>query len=186
MTPFGSALDVVLDRLKQIRDGGGRWPRASRSVLANLAHAKVIKPAVAPPESGTKMERLAEVRSRAAVCTLCPHLAKSRTQIVFGIGNPEAEIMFIGEAPGADEDAKGEPFVGRAGQLLTKIIAAMGFAREDVYIANVLKSRPDMPKGTPGNRPPTPQEMQNCLPFLIEQIKIVTCAANGIRSKARP
>lgn len=81
--------------------------------------------------------------------------------------------MFIGEAPGADEDAQGEPFVGRAGQLLTRIIKAMGFDRGEVYIANVLKSRPDLPKGAPGNRPPTPEEMKNCLPFLIEQIRIV-------------
>ena len=81
--------------------------------------------------------------------------------------------MFIGEAPGADEDAQGEPFVGQAGQLLDKIIAAMGLSREQVYVANVLKSRPDLPPGTPGNRPPTSEEMQHCLPFLIEQIRIV-------------
>ena len=81
--------------------------------------------------------------------------------------------MFVGEAPGADEDAKGEPFVGRAGQLLTKIIETMGFARGDVYIANILKCRPDMPGGSSGNRPPTPTEMQTCLPYLAEQIAII-------------
>ena len=81
--------------------------------------------------------------------------------------------MFIGEAPGADEDRQGEPFVGRAGQLLTKIIAAMGFTRDDVYIANVLKCRPDMPAGEPGNRRPTPEEMETCLPYLTEQIEII-------------
>src|SRR5471030_744817 len=81
--------------------------------------------------------------------------------------------MFIGEAPGADEDRAGEPFVGRAGQLLTKIIAAMGFARDDVYIANVLKCRPNMPAGAPGNRPPTPNEMATCRPYLAEQIAII-------------
>ena len=122
---------------------------------------------------GSKAERLAEVRARVAICTLCPHLAESRTNIVFGTGNPDAEIMFIGEAPGADEDAQGEPFVGRAGQLLTKIIETMGFARGDVYIANVLKCRPDMPRGVAGNRPPTLDEMQTCLPYLKEQIDIV-------------
>ncbi|HSH39497.1 MAG TPA: uracil-DNA glycosylase, partial [Chthoniobacterales bacterium] len=90
-----------------------------------------------------------------------------------GVGNPDAEIMFIGEAPGADEDAQGEPFVGRAGQLLTKIIETMGFKREEVYIANVLKCRPDMPRGQSGNRPPTLDEMQTCLPYLAEQIDIV-------------
>jgi DNA polymerase len=92
---------------------------------------------------------------------------------VFGVGNPDAELMFIGEAPGADEDSQGEPFVGRAGQLLTKIIVAMGFSRGDVYIANVLKCRPDMPGGRSGNRPPTPEEMQTCLPYLAEQIEII-------------
>ena len=103
----------------------------------------------------------------------CPHLAASRTQTVFGVGNPDAELMFIGEAPGADEDARGEPFVGKAGQLLTKIIAAMGFSRAEIYIANVLKCRPDMPAGSSGNRPPTPVEMQTCLPYLAEQIAII-------------
>ena len=81
--------------------------------------------------------------------------------------------MFIGEAPGADEDQQGEPFVGRAGQLLTRIIKAMGFAREDVYIANILKCRPDMPAGSFGNRAPTPAEMQMCRPYLLEQIDII-------------
>ena len=178
MDEFQTAVSSVLQTLEQIRAGGGRWPKASKVALETLRQTKahVPAPGAAPSAaqpSGSKAERLAEVRSRVAVCTLCPHLAESRTQIVFGTGNPDAQIMFIGEAPGADEDAQGEPFVGRAGQLLTKIIAAMGFSREDVYIANVLKSRPDMPPAAPGNRPPTLVEMQNCLPFLIEQINIV-------------
>jgi DNA polymerase len=92
---------------------------------------------------------------------------------VFGVGNPDADLMFIGEAPGADEDQQGEPFVGRAGQLLTRILKAMNFAREDVYIANILKCRPDMPAGSFGNRPPTPTEMQTCRPYLVEQIDII-------------
>ena len=87
--------------------------------------------------------------------------------VVFGVGSPRAELMFIGEAPGADEDEQGEPFVGRAGQLLTKIIQAMGFARHEVYIANVLKCRP------PDNRVPEPTEVANCLPYLIEQIELI-------------
>jgi uracil-DNA glycosylase len=149
-------------------------PKASRSALEKLI---LTRPGLTGNPAAlmlpTKSERLAEVRARVVTCTLCPHLAESRTQIVFGTGNPDAEIMFIGEAPGADEDAQGEPFVGRAGQLLTKIIETMGFGRGDVYIANVLKSRPDMPPGVSGNRPPSPIEMQNCLPFLIEQINIV-------------
>jgi len=94
--------------------------------------------------------------------------------VVFGVGNPDANWMFVGEAPGADEDAQGEPFVGRAGQLLTKIIEATGLTRGDVYIANVLKCRPDVPKGSTGNRKPEMNEMATCLPWLIEQIRIIS------------
>jgi len=100
-------------------------------------------------------------------CRKCAELARTRKNIVFGVGNRQAELMFIGEAPGADEDAQGEPFVGRAGQLLTKIIEAMGFRREEVYIANVLKCRP------PNNRPPLPDETVNCLPYLEQQIALI-------------
>jgi DNA polymerase len=120
-----------------------------------------------------KAELLAPIRERVRGCAKCPHLARSRTQTVFGVGNPDAELMFIGEAPGADEDRQGEPFVGRAGQLLTRIIETMGFAREQVYIANILKCRPDTAPGSFGNRPPTPDEMQTCRPYLVEQIKII-------------
>ncbi len=168
MESFQAALDLALDGLKKIRAGGGRLPRASQVTLLRLR-----QPSPNAPAMPGKVDRLAEVRRRVETCDLCPHLAQSRTQTVFGVGNPDAELMFIGEAPGADEDRQGEPFVGAAGQLLTKIIAAMGFSRDDVYIANILKSRPDMPPGAPGNRPPTPEEMQHCRPFLIEQIKIV-------------
>lgn len=101
-----------------------------------------------------------------AACTLCA-LAKGRTQAVFGVGDPDARLMFVGEGPGADEDRLGEPFVGKAGQLLTKIIEAMGLRREDVYIANVVKCRP------PGNRVPMFEEVQACLPYLREQIAII-------------
>ncbi|MBA2623763.1 MAG: uracil-DNA glycosylase [Chthoniobacterales bacterium] len=170
---FQSALDNVLGTLELLRAGGGRSPRASRTTLQSLQRKPAEPKAPSAPDARTKPERLAEVRARVAICTLCPHLAESRTQTVFGVGHPDAEIMFIGEAPGADEDAQGEPFVGRAGQLLTKIIQAMGFQRADVYIANVMKSRPDMPAGQSGNRPPTPQEMAHCLPFLMEQISII-------------
>src|SRR5438309_9683146 len=156
------ALDLVIAALKKIRETSDRLPRASKSSLTRLQRF--------PP---TKTELLAPVRERVRVCTKCPHLACSRTQTVFGVGNPDAEIMFIGEAPGVEEDAQGEPFVGRAGQLLTKIIKAMGCAREDVYIANILKCRPDMPPGSFGNRVPTPLEMQTCLPYLAEQIDII-------------
>jgi len=169
---FSPALDLVLNALEQMRERGEKLPRASRISLAHLR-----RPIVAQPPSraaaGDKASLLAPIQARVAVCVKCPHLAASRTQTVFGVGNPDADLMFIGEAPGADEDARGEPFVGRAGQLLTKIIAAMGFARADVYIANVLKCRPDMPRGSSGNRPPTPAEMETCLPYLAEQIGII-------------
>jgi len=123
--------------------------------------------------TGSKAEQLAAMRGPVLACVKCPHLVKSRTQVVFGVGNPEAELMFVGEAPGEDEDKQGEPFVGRAGQLLTKIIETMGFKRSDVYIANVLKCRPDMPVGSPGNRKPKPEEMRTCLPYLRKQIEII-------------
>jgi DNA polymerase len=120
-----------------------------------------------------KAERLAEVSTRVAVCQKCPNLASSRTQTVFGVGNPDAELVFVGEAPGADEDRQGEPFVGAAGQLLTKIITATGLSRGDVYIANILKCRPDTPGQTSGNRKPTPGEMATCIPYLHEQIDLI-------------
>ena len=156
------ALDLVVAALEKIRETSEHAPRASRRALAQLQF-------IAPG----KREMLASVRERVRGCTKCAHLARSRTQTVFGVGSPNAEIMFIGEAPGADEDKQGEPFVGRAGQLLTKILKTMGFAREDVYIANILKCRPDMPVGSFGNRAPTPAEMQTCRPYLVEQIDII-------------
>jgi uracil-DNA glycosylase len=100
-------------------------------------------------------------------------LAASRRNVVFGVGNLYTELMFVGEAPGADEDARGEPFVGAAGQLLTKILQAMGLQRDDVYIANILKCRPDTPGQSSGNRKPTPQEMATCISHLHEQIDII-------------
>jgi len=118
-------------------------------------------------------QRIAALREKVLVCRKCPHLAEFRHTVVFGVGNPSADLMFVGEAPGADEDLRGEPFVGRAGELLTRIIETMGFKRSDVYIANVLKCRPDMPKGSSGNRQPTPEEMQTCLPYLRDQIEII-------------
>jgi uracil-DNA glycosylase family 4 len=174
---FPAALDLVLRALEQIQDKAGPVPRASRATVATLftnspAASREI-PSVNSKDSAGRIDRLQEINARVAVCVKCPHLASSRTQTVFGIGNPEAEVMFVGEAPGADEDVKGEPFVGRAGQLLTKIIETMGYRRDEVYIANILKCRPDMPKDAPGNRPPTLEEMQTCLPYLREQIDII-------------
>jgi uracil-DNA glycosylase len=112
-------------------------------------------------------DALAAVRADIGDCTRCKLHTLGRRQIVFGVGNPAADLMFVGEAPGADEDVQGEPFVGRAGQLLTKIIEAIGLKREDVYIANVIKCRP------PGNRNPEPDEVAQCEPFLFKQIEII-------------
>jgi uracil-DNA glycosylase family 4 len=133
------------------------------------------KPGFVPsPERPREAEEaMAELRAQAMACERCPHLVASRTQVVFGVGTVSAELLFVGEAPGADEDRHGEPFVGKAGQLLTRIITAMGRSRESVYIANILKCRPDMPPGQWGNRAPRPEEMQTCLPFLVRQIEII-------------
>ena len=175
------ALDLVIAALERIREKSDRAPRASRTALARLQDVPVAASLREACTSATdqqlqtqnKVDLLAAVRERVSACTKCAHLACSRTQTVFGVGNPNADLMFIGEAPGADEDQQGEPFVGRAGQLLTRILKAMNFAREDVYIANILKCRPDMPAGSFGNRPPTPTEMQTCRPYLVEQIDII-------------
>jgi uracil-DNA glycosylase len=109
---------------------------------------------------------LQAVRDHLGDCQRCK-LAPLRTNLVFGVGNPEADLIFVGEAPGADEDAQGEPFVGKAGQLLTKMIEAMGYRRQDVYICNVLKCRP------PGNRNPEPDEVAACEPFLKRQLAAI-------------
>lgn len=200
---FKPALNLVYESLQQIRRQRGDTLRASSESLSKLVDttpvADITPPPAAPQEdirpakssphkeenkavtSGTKPEsggddkaaRFEELRRKVVVCEKCPHLVQSRTQVVFGVGNINAELMFVGEAPGEDEDIQGEPFVGKAGQLLTKIIETMGFNREDVYIGNVLKCRPDMPAGVSGNRKPKPDEMQTCLPYLIEQIKII-------------
>jgi len=189
---FSKAVELVHASLSRMRDGGADM-HASRESLDALRRArpaaaeKEAPPvssvsAEAPPqnaapaqkkEPGEKAARLAALAAIVAPCPKCPHLARTRTHTVFGVGNPSAELMFVGEAPGADEDKQGEPFVGRAGELLTKIILAMGFTRKEVFIANVLKCRPDMPPGASGNRRPTPAEMETCLPYLREQIEIV-------------
>lgn len=111
--------------------------------------------------------RLDHLRQRVAQCTRCQELTKLRTQTVFGVGSPEAKIMFVGEAPGADEDEQGIPFVGAAGQLLDKIIVACGLKRDELYICNILRCRP------PGNRKPLPAEASNCREYLDGQISII-------------
>lgn len=109
---------------------------------------------------------LHEAAAEAAGCTRCG-LAEGRTQVVFGVGNPDADLMFVGEAPGFHEDRQGEPFVGAAGQLLTRMLGEIGLRREDVYIGNILKCRP------PGNRDPLPDEIEACTPWLVEQISLI-------------
>jgi DNA polymerase len=109
---------------------------------------------------------LAEVAAEASTCTRC-RLSETRTQVVFGVGNPDADLLLIGEAPGFHEDRQGEPFVGAAGQLLTKVLNGIGLERDEVYIANVLRCRP------PGNRDPLPDEIEACTPWLVETISIV-------------
>ena len=140
------------------------------------------EPLVRPPAfTGGDEHDLEAVRTELGDCRRCP-LGDRRQHLVFGEGNPSAELVFVGEAPGADEDAQGRPFVGRAGQLLTKIIAAMGLKREEVYICNILKCRP------PGNRNPLPDEIAACEPFLIRQLGVirprVICAMGGIAAHA--
>ena len=117
-----------------------------------------------------KQERRAELTAvyrRARACTTCPQLASTRTQVVFGAGNADADLMFVGEAPGAREDEQGIPFVGAAGKLLGELLGEVGMAREDVFIANVLKCRP------PGNRDPLPAEIENCSPYLMHQVELI-------------
>lgn len=183
---------TIRDYVEQLRqEGMDGLPRASRSAAEPPAPCapsdSIDAPAVgaastAPPARGAtpvstelfsrypgleQTSDLGSLRSFIGECTRCK-LAGGRTNVVYGVGNPAAELMFVGEAPGADEDARGEPFVGRAGQLLTDIIErGMGMARSDVYIANVIKCRP------PGNRNPEPDEVASCEPFLMRQIDLV-------------
>jgi uracil-DNA glycosylase len=176
---------AIIDRIEKLRIHGAEEvpspspdpvetiSASSVGVVREDAH-RIAKPderALVPTKDHE--QRIAKLREKVLVCIKCPHLAEFRHTVVFGVGNPSADLMFVGEAPGADEDLRGEPFVGRAGELLTRIIETMGFQRSDVYIANVLKCRPDIPKGSAGNRQPTPEEMQTCLPYLREQIEII-------------
>ena len=151
-------------------------PVAAKPVPAPAAFSAkpLFQPATSNQQPATeKTAAFAALRERALACVKCPNLATARENVVFGVGNIDAQLMFVGEALGADEDLQGEPFVGAAGQLLTKIISATGLSRGEVYIANILKCRPDMPAGSSGNRKPTPEEMQTCIPFLHEQIDLI-------------
>jgi uracil-DNA glycosylase family 4 len=197
---FRPLLDATIEHLDHLRQQGVRHVAIRRETLAALVEPPARQAIPAPPVASTSPiparpatspAPAAAVTSRASLppaaraaafedlsrramgCQRCPHLAASRKHVVFGVGDIQAEILFVGEAPGADEDSVGEPFVGKAGELLTRIITAMGLTREKVYIANVLKCRPDTPGQFSGNRKPNPEEMETCLPFLQEQIELI-------------
>ena len=143
-------------------------PRKSAVVVSSAKETifEVLNPK--PEQSATDpIAALKLIREDLGDCARCKLHQQGRKQIVFGVGNPNADLMFVGEGPGADEDAQGEPFVGRAGQLLNNMIKAMGLRREDVYIANVVKCRP------PGNRTPERDECDTCSPFLMRQIAVI-------------
>jgi uracil-DNA glycosylase family 4 len=147
---------------KRSRIGGAAVARDSGPVAERTPGSTIVVPLFA-----NQSEALAGIRTDIGDCTRCKLHTLGRQQVVFGVGNPDADLMFVGEAPGADEDIQGEPFVGRAGQLLTKIIEAIELRREDVYIANVIKCRP------PQNRNPEPDEVETCEPFLFRQIDVI-------------
>ena len=156
-------------------------PKQDVTETRKTVHLEAAKPSENPQKetaqandsSLSKAEKIALIKARTLDCLKCPNLVAARKNVVFGVGDIEADLMFVGEAPGAEEDHQGEPFVGAAGQLLTKIIQAMGLNRNTVYIANILKCRPDTPGQTSGNRKPTPAEMQTCISYLQEQIDVV-------------
>jgi DNA polymerase len=194
MTPgelFQSAIDDTLALLRAIPPSANKTVPLSPEVAALLASATApTTSADAPAPNATPMPAMDSGDVGAALATLAGvvrdcekcSLCKTRTQTVFGVGNIHADLVFVGEAPGAEEDAQGEPFVGKAGQLLTDIIVkGMKMKREDVYICNVLKCRP------PNNRNPNPEEMSMCEPYLIEQLSLirpkVICALGGVASK---
>jgi uracil-DNA glycosylase len=161
---------AVRQRLESLfRAGVETLPRARPSPAARAATPLASRAADVPeaPDLPARVAAREVLRGEVAGCTRCAELAAGRTQTVFGVGRPDARLVFFGEAPGADEDASGEPFVGKAGRLLTKIIEACTLRREDVYIMNVLKCRP------PGNRTPLPAEVANCRGFFERQFEII-------------
>jgi uracil-DNA glycosylase family 4 len=161
----GRVARVIVQRLESIQRAGvthlGKVPRGEVSAAA------VADVPRETPKADDRAAALAEVAREVAACTRCTELARTRTQTVFGVGNPHARLVFCGEAPGYDEDRQGEPFVGRAGQLLNKIIAACTLRREEVYILNILRCRP------PDNRNPLPPEAANCREYLDRQLAII-------------
>lgn len=158
--------ESVKNQLEQARSWGIEvLPRLVKNTNEPAVN-KFPSPRVGEGQGEGRARALQQLRDEMGNCTRC-RLHKERTNLVFGTGDAEAKLMFVGEGPGADEDRTGEPFVGRAGQLLTKMIEAMGLKRSEVYIANIVKSRP------PGNRPPESDEITACIPFLKKQIEII-------------
>jgi len=149
--------------------GDGMSLRRIAAVALPVAEDNIFEVLATKPEQSVSdsLKALKIIREDLGDCTRCVLHKQGRKQIVFGVGNPTAELMFVGEGPGADEDAQGEPFVGRAGQLLNNMIKAMGIEREQVYIANIVKCRP------PGNRTPEREECETCSPFLMRQIAVI-------------
>ncbi len=182
---FKQALEAVEPLLSSMNHNFSKAPKASQTSLQQLMKATLppsfsqdfippkSAPLILPHNQDGRVEKLALLRAEALACTRCAHLVEGRTQVVFGVGNPYAELFFVGEAPGEEEDLRGEPFVGRSGALLTKILQAMGYAREEIYIANILKCRPNMPPQVSGNRKPKPEEMNTCIPWLQQQIELI-------------
>jgi uracil-DNA glycosylase family 4 len=173
---YHQLLDATIDYLQGLKQQGVRYINLSLTPekVGRGVPAEPQRPAqrdVSPYQS--KAEAMDALRQQALACVKCSHLAAARKNVVFGVGSIDAELMFVGEAPGADEDLRGEPFVGAAGQLLTKIIQAMGLSRQTVYIANILKCRPDTPGQASGNRKPTLEEMQTCVSYLQAQIDLI-------------
>ena len=174
MGEYEDLLEVTIGHLESRRNAGQQFVTVSREKLASLAESEpCAEVAPSPVKQGEAVGTLKELCVQAINCQCCDHLVSSRTQVVFGVGNPVADLMFVGEAPGVDEDRQGEPFVGAAGRLLTKIIETMGLSRDEVYIANILKCRPDTPGRSSGNRAPTPDEMNACSPWLHRQIDFI-------------
>ena len=137
-----------------------------REVGVDFVPADILKKTESPVKTPVKTETLEDIRRDLEGCRGCV-LCEKRNKIVFGVGNPQAQLMFVGEGPGADEDLQGEPFVGAAGKRLDRWIESIGLTRGDVYIANIVKCRP------PGNRAPSPEEAQVCMPYLIRQIRVI-------------
>lgn len=164
---IGHLEDLSLSGVTHLAKGSRSSPAKHGSKAKSKSESKAAKSSSTGRQEQDRESDLAALSQKVAACMRCEELCHGRTQTVFGVGDPRTRLCFLGEAPGADEDRLGEPFVGKAGQLLTKIIEACNLKREDVYIFNVLKCRP------PENRTPTPEEAENCWEFLSAQIDII-------------